>query len=318
MAHAGEVAPVAPDFTRITAELDSGAPGAGTLRRALERAKLNEKLDKAVSEARRKVAAEPRSAAARFALAHALQQRGDHAAAIVEYQKCVDLDPGARGARYYLSALGAAEVPAQAPRQLVVELFDVYAEKFEADLVQSLKYGGPGFLLDAVQGVLGQRAQNLDILDAGCGTGLCGAAFHPLARRIDGVDLSPGMIAKAREKAIYAALTVGEVAETLARMSARYDLVLAGDVLIYIGDLAPLYAAVRRVLRPPGHFAFTVERGPGPGYGLAPSGHYRHGAAYVAAEASRAGFAVRARRDCVLRFEKGDPVDAAVYVLGAA
>lgn len=317
MANAGVARPVAPDFTTLKARLDDGGAGPGALRRAMELAAVHERLDKTIQDARRRVAAEPRSAAAHFALAHALRLRGDHAAAILSYRACLDLDPDSEGARHYLSALGAAAVPAQAPQNLVVELFDRYAEKFDAELVESLKYGGPGHLRDAVERVLGPRAGALDILDAGCGTGLCGAAFKPFARRIDGIDLSPGMIAKAREKAIYAELTVGEVTETLSRMRARYDLVIAGDVLMYIGDIAPLLTAVRGVLRSTGHFAFTIERGPGPAYDLASSGHYRHAAPYVAAEASRAGFALRAQQECVLRFQQGEPVDAAIYVLGA-
>jgi predicted TPR repeat methyltransferase len=316
MAIAGADAPVAPDFAKIEAELDAGAADAGALRRAIALTTAKERLDKAVQEARRAATAEPRSVVARLALAHALRFAGDRAAAIAEYRACLDLDPHALSARYYLSALGDAPLPAQAPRELVVGLFDVYAQRFEADLVQDLMYRGPELLVDAVRSVLGAGARRLDILDAGCGTGLCGAAFLPLARRLDGVDLSPGMIAEARKKAIYDELVVGEATAALASASRRYDLVVAGDVLVYIGDLAPLFAAVHDVLRSSGVFAFTVERGAGAGYEMAPTGHYRHAAPYVAAEAARAGFVERAKRDCVTRLHRGDPVEAAVYVLG--
>lgn len=316
LAMAGASQPIAPDFSKIKAEIDAAAPGAGALQRAFALAAPKQRLDEAVAEARRAVTAEPQSVKTRLALAHALRDLGDRAAAIAAYRKCLELDPNALGARYYLSALGGAELPAQAPPQLVVELFDFYAGRFESDLVQNLQYQGPQLLLDSVRGVLGADARRLDILDAGCGTGLCGVAFRSLARRIDGVDLSPGMIDKAREKAIYSELTLGDVAATLARTRARYDLVVAGDVLIYIGDLAPLFAAVHGVLRAGGLFAFTVERGEGAGYDLAPHGHYRHGAAYLAAEAARAGFDVRASRDCTLRYHRDEPVEARAYVLG--
>ena len=38
-----------------------------------------------------------------------------------------------------------------------------------------------------------------------------------------------------------------------------FDLVVAADVLSYVGDLQPTFELVSKVLRPGGHFAFTVE-----------------------------------------------------------
>ena len=51
----------------------------------------------------------------------------------------------------------------------------------------------------------------LAILDLGCGTGLAGLAFQPLAARLDGVDLSPAMIEKARARGIYDHLDVADL-----------------------------------------------------------------------------------------------------------
>ena len=86
-------------------------------------------------------------------------------------------------------------------------------------------------------------------LDLGCGTGLAGVAFRDCVERLEGIDLSPGMVAEARAKGIYDALHVGEVVAHLkAATDRQFDLILAADVLVYVGDLAPLFLEVARVL----------------------------------------------------------------------
>ena len=79
----------------------------------------------------------------------------------------------------------------------------------------------------------------MPILDLGCGTGLAGAAFRPLAARLDGVDLSPAMIEKARAQDT--SMTISIVADLETALSApgpAYDLILAADTLVYLGDLS--------------------------------------------------------------------------------
>jgi len=315
LAAAGGAQPVMPDFARIKAELDAASPKAAALAREMARERIAARLHEDVVKARHAAEANPAEVTAQFALARALREAGDRAGAVAAFRRCLEIDPNALAARYYLSALGAEAVPPKAPPPLVAGLFDFYAARFETDLVQNLKYQGPRLLHDAVLGVLGTPARPLDILDIGCGTGLCGVAFRPLARRLDGIDLSPRMLALASEKGIYTTLTQGEIAATLAGLAPTYDLVIAGDVVIYIGDLAPLCAAVARALRPGGLFALTTEKGDGEGYALVSSGHYRHGPGYVRAVAARTGFVVRHASDCVIRFEKGDGTAGESYVL---
>lgn len=60
-------------------------------------------------------------------------------------------------------------------------------------------------------------------LDLGCGTGLSGRAASSVCRRLVGVDLSPAMVRRAREKRVYHRLLVGEVTETVRRLSSRSE-----------------------------------------------------------------------------------------------
>src|SRR5262249_8995897 len=105
----------------------------------------------------------------------------------------------------------------------------------------------------------GPPERTLDVLDLGCGTGLCGAQFRPWARTLMGVDQSAGMLARARARGIYDELTESDLASALRKYADRFDLIVASDVLLLVGDLAPVFDAVARALHPGGRFAFTVD-----------------------------------------------------------
>ena len=97
------------------------------------------------------------------------------------------------------------------------------------------------------------------VLDLGCGTGLAGAAFRSRAAYLSGVDLSPAMIEKARARDIYDALAVGDLETALAQEGPAFDLILAADTLVYLGDLAPVFGVIATHLSPDGYFLFTAE-----------------------------------------------------------
>ena len=125
-----------------------------------------------------------------------------------------------------------------------------------------------------------------EALDLGCGTGLMGQQLGGLAATIDGVDLSAAMIERARATGVYRELHVGPLAAALAAsLAGRYDLVTAADVLVYVGDLAPVFAAVWRVLRPGGWFAFTLQASAVEPFVLGPDLRFAHGRRYVEAQA---------------------------------
>jgi predicted TPR repeat methyltransferase len=159
------------------------------------------------------------------------------------------------------------------------------------------------------------------VLDLGCGTGLAGAAFRPIASRLVGVDLSEAMIARAQDKAIYDRLVFGTVSEFLAdeaSLKAKYNLVLAADVFVYVNELGSVLANIARVLAPGGVVAFTVETHSGAGVALLPTLRFAHGEAYLREAVTAAGLQLRILESAAIRTEKGAPIAGLVVVAVAS
>jgi predicted TPR repeat methyltransferase len=178
-------------------------------------------------------------------------------------------------------------------------------------VLDRLKYRAPALIAQAVA-ALRAPAADLDVLDAGAGTGLCAVGLRPFARRLVGVDLSPGMLAKARERGGYDALDVGELGTYMRERPDGFDLVVSADTLVYIGDLGPPLAGAAVTLRPGGHLVFTVEREDEKtekGFRLNPHGRYGHEEEYVRRTLEAARLEVVSIERVHLRLESLRPVE---------
>ena len=213
-----------------------------------------------------------------------------------------------------VAALGRAAVPDRAPARYVRDLFDGFAERFDAELAEKLDYRTPELLAAALRDAGAPAGEGI-CLDLGCGTGLSGVALAPLARRLEGLDLSPRMLALARRRGIYAALHQADLLEWLPAHPGAFDLVAAADVLNYLGDLSPALAGIAAALKPGGLAAFSLEAGEGAPFELGATMRYRHDPRHAEFLAAAAGFGVVARRKAVLRQERGQPVAGVLVVL---
>jgi predicted TPR repeat methyltransferase len=262
--------------------------------------------------------------------------------AIAELQRALRLDPGLARAREliaqaWLSAgeadkalenlnalehppaamLAAAQAIKAAPRSdpgYVRHLFDQFSADYDTRMIGQLSYAAPQILLDLASMVMPGREQ-LSILDLGCGTGLAGAAFKPLSRRLDGVDLSPAMIEKAKLRHIYDSLAVTDLQTALCTPGPDYDLILAADTLVYLGDLKTVFDAAPARLHSDGYFLFTVESAEGSGFELGPKRRWRHSEAYLRGLAQDAGLAVAGLVAATPRREANQPVEGFAVAL---
>ncbi len=229
-------------------------------------------------------------------------------------RRVLALDPGHAVARHHLAALGDANPPSPPPAY-VRHLFDGYAPHFDQHLTEVLHYRGPAALQRRLQSCPGAPVHFERVLDLGCGTGLSGMAFRHLAGHLIGIDLSANMLQEAGKKQIYDELHTAALTEFLARSHQCFDLFVAADVFVYIGDLAPVFKAVRHCCRPGAWFVFSSERGATSGYALQRSGRYTHSPDYIARLAARNGAKIKAYAPTAIRCHNGSEVPGQAHVL---
>jgi predicted TPR repeat methyltransferase len=213
---------------------------------------------------------------------------------------------------YLLKAVDGSRDVDRAPPAYITEHFDAFAESFDAQLVGVLGYDLPEKLCAAIQAaaIAGHR---YDALDAGCGTGLCGPLLLPYVRTLTGVDLSPKMLSQAAKRGLYGELICEDLTAYLKRSAGRFDLIVAADVMIYHGDLAPFFAAAGYALRPGGLLAFSTEVLAEGTYQLLASGRFAQSEAYVRSLAT-AAFEETACLATTIRWEADARVPAQVFV----
>jgi predicted TPR repeat methyltransferase len=265
----------------------------------------------------------PMWAAGWFRLAEYAEKSGRKEAATAALEKVVALDPtDIFGAGLKLAVLGAAKAPAAPPSPYVARLFDDYADRFDTALVERLEYTVPRTLARLVRQYAGDDAHFGLVSDIGCGTGLFGVEIRSQAGRLEGFDLSTGMLAKAAEKAVYDHLAQADLSRPASdsglfadALQARADLVSAADVLMYLGDLAEVFPSAAQLAKPGGLFAFSVEDG-GEGNAplLRPSLRYAHPEAFIRRRMAENGFDLLALEKSVIRQDAGQPVHGLLFL----
>jgi predicted TPR repeat methyltransferase len=271
--------------------------------------------DRAIDLLRAAVALRPDFLEAWLNLGERLYMRHDDRGAVQAFERVLALDPSNGEVRYLRDTiLGVA--PERAPDDYVRRFFDRFAPDFDQRLTRDLEYRVPSLFASFLEPLLRGR-EKLRVVDLGCGTGLSGLVVSDRCAFLAGVDLSPKMLDLARERAIYDELAEEEIAAYLDRQAAAsFDLALALDVLVYVGNIQPVMRAGARTLRPGGLFALSVERlDDATGYRQARTGRYAHGRAYVEATAREAGLEPVAFEEADLRKEDGKPVRGLLFAL---
>jgi predicted TPR repeat methyltransferase len=262
-------------------------------------------------------------------------------------KKYVDLRPESKTVQYLMHAIDGDASLGRSPADYVVEYFDSFASGFDDKLVRVLGYAVPGKLVDAIRQVRAQvgapagtpvgvrvgvpvgvndpqQEAFAKVLDAGCGTGLCGLLLRPMAKSLTGVDLSTKMLEQAAARGVYDELVCEELAGYLNRSEAQFDCIVAADVLIYIGDMRELFEAAKKAIKPGGLFAFSTEllsaelvgteSRAAEGYTILPSGRFAHSPSYVRESGATAGFDECFCSKTTIRLEAGKPATGNLFV----
>lgn len=242
-----------------------------------------------------------------------MSKRTEEAAAA--FHKALELGGDEADLSYALASLGEATAPPGAPPKYVVNLFDWYAQHFDNHLQGHLKYQTPELLCARIASLIARS--DLDIVDLGCGTGLCGPLLKPLARTMTGVDLSPKMLEMARKRGLYDDLVCSDLTDFLLPHTARFDLVVSTDVFIYVGALEAVFKATRKAVRPGSLFAFSFETSEQEDLVLRPTRRYAHSVDYIRRLAGAHNFEVVSLEPSVIREEGGKDMHGFLAVLRA-
>lgn len=258
----------------------------------------------------RAIALVPGQTLARDQVIRALLLIGERERAAQLYREWLAEEPDNPLVRHHLAACIGEATPERASDAYVETLFDSFATSFDAKL-EKLDYRAPELVLRALAAAAGEPRAALQVVDAGCGTGLCGPLVKPWAARLAGCDLSVGMLRRARERRVYNVLHKAELCHYLETQAAAFDVVISADTLCYFGALDRPVAAAQQSLRPGGWLIFTVEALPPESaepHRLQPNGRYAHARSHVEQSIERAGLALVDLHAETLRMEAGLPV----------
>lgn len=270
----------------------------------------------AVSYLKQAVALDPLHLPAHLNLGVLYLKWQDNVEARHHYQQAAQIKPGDPEIQHILMALTQNKTPDKAPAEYLKNLFDQYASYYDKHLSEGLRYRVPQQLHAAIYEETHAEQPEWTILDLGCGTGLCGVLFKEFAAKLIGVDISQEMVSIAEKKNIYDELVVEDVEKALDRYH-DIDLILAADVFTYIGDLNLIFEKAKRVLKPGGLFAFSVEKTEKTPFELQASVRYAHSRAYLEQLIQTYAFAPLRFQEIILRTQKEQPVYGYMVIIHA-
>ena len=268
----------------------------------------NGQIENAYACFQRVLELEPNHALATNELGNYYMQHNDYEKAVSCFEKYLELvDEDTCGVKLKLSYLNAGEMPGRQPEQLIKQTYEKKARTWDEDVGRAdMAFLGPQHIEQAVAD-LNIASDDLDILDIGCGTGLCGVYLRNYAKQLHGVDLSSQMLANAEKKQLYDQLVCGDIVDYVNSTSENYDLVVGSGVMIFFGDLQDVITKIARHLNPSGRFIFTLYESNQSDIEIRDNLHFAHSQKYIGKVAEQAGFGVHSIEQVVHEYENEQP-----------
>jgi len=236
--------------------------------------------------------------------------------ALTCYEKALTLRPDDQEIQHIVAALSSGkEKPAAAPKEYLKRLFNQYAPYYDKHLNECLAYKIPQEILNTLQKETDlNQTKKLNILDLGCGTGLCGQLLKPYAKHLIGVDLAEKMLETAKEKNTYDELVCEDIHTVMEKYS-NFNLIVAADVFTYVGNLSVIFEKAYAALAPHGLFIFTVEKTSSYPYTLQPTIRYAHNKKYLEELMERYHFSLVKCDNIILRKQQKLSVEGYLVLL---
>jgi len=236
--------------------------------------------------------------------------------AIKCYQKALNIKPDYAVPQHMINAL-TGNTSTKPPKEYVKNLFDDYAERFDDSLIKQLGYKLPFLMKELILKLDPSRKTFERVIDLGCGTGLTGKELRGISDNLTGIDISSNMVAKTMELDVYDSLIAGDIVEILNSSKEKYDLFIALDVFVYIGELKKIFKTVRQCCNKNALFIFSIESQQEDGYSLLKSARYSHSESYILKTASE-GFILIKSQEVNLRKEKESWIKGKIFILQAS
>ena len=245
-------------------------------------------------------------------LARLYYQMGRTRETVATYRAWRQQEPENPEAQHMAAAVAGKYIPERCTEAYIEQHFDQFSKTFDDVLMNRLDYRGPELVATELARFGGEAAAGLEVLDAGCGTGLCGERIRPWCRSLVGVDLSPQMLELAEGRGVYDALIRSDLCNYLRQQYSALDAIVSADVLIYFGALDEFIFLARQALRAEGLLIVTVEGlfdARTEPYKLQISGRYTHRESYLREELGRADLKLVDLRKVTIRYELGRSVE---------
>lgn len=263
-----------------------------------------QQYDDAIVHLEKTIALDPTKADAFFTLGTIYVELDQRDEALAHFEKCLAIDSSHKSkVDYFIRFIDGSDINYQ---NHVAQLHDNHADTFDHHLTKGLDYSIPSLLYEQYTGYYRQDNSGLiDVLDLGCGTGLCGREFQSIARSMTGVDLSPRMLDIAKQTGTYSVLIEDDIMHCISGLDKSFDLILAADVFIYIGDIDNIIKQCATLLNKAGVIGFSVESIDDSPFKLRISGRYAHSLAYIQSLADKHGLIIDKHNDVEIRKESG-------------
>lgn len=236
--------------------------------------------------------------------------------ALHHYKEAYQYDPNNVTAKHMIAALSGETLPEGAPIEYTRALFNQYAYNYDEHVKSTLQYQVPSLLRSIIAPYALGSTHPWKVLDLGCGTGLCAPQFSDLAAHLTGVDVSENMIQIAKQRGGYDKLIVDDAIHYLSTQHQRFDLIIAADVLVYMGDLTHLFTLVKQALRPNGIFCFSNESlHENKPYMLQKTGRYAHQSEYIQTLCKQLDFSILVEKPATLRLQDNSPIEGRLWAL---
>lgn len=128
--------------------------------------------------------------------------------------------------------------------------YDEFAKRYDDRRGGRVRDGYHDLIDDLEVGFVRPFAAGRELLEVGCGTGLLLERFASMCKTAKGVDLSPGMLEKARQRGLD---VIEGSATALPFEDASFDVAVSFKVLAHIPDIRTALSEMTRVVRPGGH-----------------------------------------------------------------